>query len=115
VSAHAPATVEADGLAEFVALAAMGVAAISIIVAHGPHTVLRQAHRSGDASSSGASATILRPHPVSLATHAARDTWKQACYPVCVFITAGPSTKLFTWGAGGIWEDMCYERRRAEA
>jgi hypothetical protein len=21
---------------------------------------------------------------------------------VCVFITAGPSTKLFTWGGGGI-------------
>jgi hypothetical protein len=36
------------------------------------------------------------------------------CVFVCVFITAGPSTKLFTWG-GGIWEDMCYERRRAEA
>jgi hypothetical protein len=35
-------------------------------------------------------------------------------FSVCVFITAGPSTKLFTWG-GGIWEDMCYERRRAEA
>jgi hypothetical protein len=35
-------------------------------------------------------------------------------YTVCVFITAGPSTKLFTWGAGG-YEDMCYERRRAEA
>jgi hypothetical protein len=33
---------------------------------------------------------------------------------VCVFIIAGPSTKLFTWG-GGIWEDMCYERQRAEA
>jgi hypothetical protein len=33
---------------------------------------------------------------------------------VCVVITAGPSTKLFTWGGGGIWEDMCYERRRAE-
>jgi hypothetical protein len=34
---------------------------------------------------------------------------------VCVFITAGPSTKLFALGGGGIWEDMCYERRRAEA
>jgi hypothetical protein len=34
---------------------------------------------------------------------------------VCVFITAGPSTKLFTLGGGGIWEDICYERRRAEA
>jgi hypothetical protein len=50
---------------------------------------------------------------------------------VCVFITAGPSTKLFTWGGGGYgrtcatrddeprpaWTrlDMCYERRRAEA
>jgi hypothetical protein len=34
---------------------------------------------------------------------------------VCVFITAGPSTKLFTWGGGGIWEDMWYERRGAEA
>jgi hypothetical protein len=22
---------------------------------------------------------------------------------VCVFITAGPSTKLFAWGGGGIW------------
>jgi hypothetical protein len=21
-------------------------------------------------------------------------------YPVCVFITAGPSTKMFTWGGG---------------
>jgi hypothetical protein len=31
------------------------------------------------------------------------------------FITAGPSTKLFTWGGGGIWEVMCYERLRAEA
>jgi hypothetical protein len=36
-------------------------------------------------------------------------------HTVCVFITAGPSTKVFTWGGGGIWEDMCYERRRAEA
>jgi hypothetical protein len=34
---------------------------------------------------------------------------------MCVFITAGPSTKLFTWGGGGIWEGMYYERRRAEA
>jgi hypothetical protein len=33
---------------------------------------------------------------------------------VCVLITAGPSTKLFTWGGGGIWEDMCYERQRAD-
>jgi hypothetical protein len=24
---------------------------------------------------------------------------------VCVFITAGPSTKMFTWGGGRIWED----------
>jgi hypothetical protein len=24
----------------------------------------------------------------------------------CVFITAGPSTKMFTWGGGRIWEDM---------
>jgi len=31
-----------------------------------------------------------------------------------VFITAGPSTKLFAWG-GGELEDMCYERRLAEA
>jgi hypothetical protein len=36
---------------------------------------------------------------------------------VCVcFITAGPITKLFTWGdSGRRVEDMCYERRRAEA
>jgi hypothetical protein len=35
------------------------------------------------------------------------------CVCVCVVITAGPSTKLFTWG--GIWEDTCYDRRQAEA
>jgi hypothetical protein len=23
---------------------------------------------------------------------------------VCVFITAGPSTKLYAWGGGGYWE-----------
>jgi hypothetical protein len=34
---------------------------------------------------------------------------------VCVFVTAGPSTKLFVCGGGGILEDMRYERRRAEA
>jgi hypothetical protein len=28
---------------------------------------------------------------------------------VCVFVTAGPSTKLFAWVGGGMWEDMCYE------
>jgi hypothetical protein len=33
---------------------------------------------------------------------------------VCVYYY-GPSTKLFAWGGEGIWEDMCYERRRAEA
>ena len=32
---------------------------------------------------------------------------------VC-FITAGPITKLFEWGGRRV-EDMCYERRRAEA
>ena len=36
------------------------------------------------------------------------------CRALC-FITAGPSTKLFACGEGGILEDMCYERRRAEA
>ena len=30
------------------------------------------------------------------------------------FITAGPITKLFAWGGRRV-EDMCYERRRAEA
>ena len=34
---------------------------------------------------------------------------------VCVFVTAGPSTKLFVCVWGGILEDMRYERRRAEA
>jgi hypothetical protein len=29
---------------------------------------------------------------------------------VCFFMTAGPSTKLFAWGGGGKWEDMCNER-----
>ena len=33
---------------------------------------------------------------------------------LCVFITAGPITKLFAWGGRRV-EDMCYERRRAEA
>ncbi len=36
-------------------------------------------------------------------------------YCVCVFITAGPITKLFAGGGGGEWDDMCYDRRRAEA
>jgi hypothetical protein len=26
---------------------------------------------------------------------------------VCVFITAGPSTKLFTGGGGGVWGELC--------
>jgi hypothetical protein len=34
---------------------------------------------------------------------------------VCVFITAGPITKLFAGGERRRVEDMCYERRRAEA
>ena len=33
---------------------------------------------------------------------------------VCVFITAGPITKLFAWGRRRV-EDKCYERRQAEA
>jgi hypothetical protein len=37
---------------------------------------------------------------------------------VCVFINAVPISKLFVWVTleswGGIVEDMCYERRRAE-
>jgi len=33
---------------------------------------------------------------------------------VCVFITAGPFTKLCAWGRRRV-EDMCYEIRRAEA
>jgi hypothetical protein len=33
---------------------------------------------------------------------------------VCVFITAGPITKLCAWGRRRV-EDMCYEIRRAEA
>jgi hypothetical protein len=42
---------------------------------------------------------------------------RSIAWPVCVcFITAGPITKLFTWGdSGRRVEDMCYERRRAEA
>jgi len=35
------------------------------------------------------------------------------CVCVC-FITAGHITKLFAWGGRRV-EDMCYERRRAEA
>jgi hypothetical protein len=30
-----------------------------------------------------------------------RDIVWKVCVCVCVFITAGPSTKLFTWGGGG--------------
>ena len=33
---------------------------------------------------------------------------------MCVFITAGPITKMFAWGRRRV-EVMCYERRRAEA
>ncbi len=33
---------------------------------------------------------------------------------MCVFITAGPFTKLCAWGRRRV-EDMCYEIRRAEA
>jgi hypothetical protein len=33
---------------------------------------------------------------------------------MCVFITAGPITKLCAWGRRRV-EDMCYEIRRAEA
>ena len=33
---------------------------------------------------------------------------------LCVFITAGPFTKLCAWGRRRV-EDMCYERRRAVA
>jgi hypothetical protein len=32
---------------------------------------------------------------------AASPTLILFCVCVCVFITAGPSTKLFTWGGGG--------------
>ncbi len=34
--------------------------------------------------------------------------------PCVCFITAGPITKLFGWGGRRV-EDMCYERRGAEA
>jgi hypothetical protein len=34
---------------------------------------------------------------------------------VCVFISAVPIIKPFVWGEGDSVEDMCYERRRAEA
>ena len=33
---------------------------------------------------------LFRPHPTKVVD-------------VCVFITAGPSTKLFAWGGGGYW------------
>jgi hypothetical protein len=33
----------------------------------------------------------------------------------CVFITAGPITKLFAGGGRRRVEDICYDRRRAEA
>ena len=44
----------------------------------------------------------------------ARGWTTQTCHGVCVFITAGPITKLFAGGRRRV-EDMCYERRRAEA
>jgi len=34
---------------------------------------------------------------------------------LCVIITAGPITQLFAGGGRRRVEDMCYERRRAEA
>jgi hypothetical protein len=57
----------------------------------------------------------LRRFCAADAYRARRQMVRNSSYSVCVFITGGPSTKLFTWGGGGIWEDMCYERRRAEA
>ena len=38
----------------------------------------------------------------------------QCSLGVCVFITAGPITKLFAWGGGGHWR-TCATRLRAEA
>ena len=45
----------------------------------------------------------------------AAQTGTAECGVLCVcFITAGPITKLFAWGGRRV-ENMCYERRRAEA
>jgi hypothetical protein len=54
--------------------------------------------------------SCARTRVVAVKVHAvffAAALSKRAIF-VCVFITAAPSTKLFTWGGGGIWEDMCY-------
>ena len=53
-----------------------------------------------------------REEPVTLTQGV--SLFSLVCVCVCVFITAVPITKLFAWG-DGIVEDMCYERRRAEA
>jgi hypothetical protein len=49
-------------------------------------------------------ATILQPWTLRLILNAAALAAASPTLlfrPVCVFITAGPSTKLFTWGGGG--------------
>jgi hypothetical protein len=38
----------------------------------------------------------------------------QALVCVCVYYCRTYYKAVYMWG-GGIWEDMCYERRRAEA
>jgi hypothetical protein len=61
--------------------------------------------------------SLRRPHGMRSLTSCVRvcvclllqDLVQSCLHGGCVFITAGPSTKLF------IWEDMCYETRQAEA
>jgi hypothetical protein len=60
-------------------------------------------------------ASVIQARPtrrVPLLRHS-NNVLKQ-CVCVCVFITAGPITKLCAWGRRRV-EDMCYEIRRAEA
>ena len=56
----------------------------------------------------------IRRRPQGAGASAYADSTYYRATTVCVFITAVPITKLFAWGEG-IVEDMCYERRRAEA
>jgi hypothetical protein len=55
---------------------------------------LKQAAAAQPEQNSGCTATIA---------HTERLGARKKIHSVCVFITAGPSTKLFAWGGGGYW------------
>jgi hypothetical protein len=57
-------------------------------------------------------ATILHPWTLRLGLWV---TVRETCVCVCVCLLLQDLVQRCLHGGGGIWEDMCYERRRAEA